>query len=160
MFDEPEQEPTFIARMLSDPARLRRRCALALLALAVGSGATRVIDLGTPGSFITALTWVVGPPLALGVAAGDAFFLQHGRGKRRVVLTLAAGVLAALISCALISGVTELSQSAARDAAEAALYGSLYLAVFLTLAAGMALGIGRSGDYLARRVEHLSNDDW
>jgi amino acid transporter len=162
MFDDQpaEDRPSRLRRLLANPATLRRRALAGLLALALLSGVVQALDLGPLGTLIVALTWVGGPLLALGLGAGEAFFIQYGRGVRRAIATVLSSVCIALAACAAIPTVTAESQNVAERAVRGILYALLFVTVFLGLGALLALGIGRSGDYLARRISNMSDDDW
>jgi hypothetical protein len=164
MFEEPAQPPTLLRRLNDNPRSLRRRGAVAIVVLALAFGVTRMVDLGFAGALLAAACWIAGPMAALGMAVGDAFFLQYGRGTRRAALTSLASALGAVVTCVTItlvtSAVTDAAQPWAIRAIEAALYALLFAAVFFGMGAVLALGIGRSGSYLSRRIDALSTDDW
>jgi hypothetical protein len=155
--DEPEVRHKFITRLTDNPIRLRRNARLALLLLACLLGATRFLVGGALASFLFALCWVLLPFVALAIAYGDAFLLRHGVGGRRVLLTLISGVFSALAACVVLSIAGD---DAASGVAGAVGYALLFSALALALSAAFALAFGRSGDYLARRVAKLSEEDW
>jgi hypothetical protein len=164
MFGEPDAHPTFLRRLIANPGRLRRRGAAMLVVLALGFGVTSAFDLGFVGALLAAVCWIAGPLAALGMAIGEAFFLHYGRGMRRVVLTILTSAITALAACVAITlvmdAVTDASQLGVGRVIEMALYALLFAAVFFGLGATLALGIGRSGSYLADRIDVLSGDDW
>jgi hypothetical protein len=163
MFDVPDNEepgrPSLIRRMFANPIRLRRQTLVALGCATALAGASRLID-AWPGGFLTALLWVIVLPLALGIAAGDAFLVAHGRARRRLLLTIVGAVFVALSSCVVLAMLSEGDSSTGRDAAGAAAYAVFYAANVLGLSAAIALAIGRGGDYVSRRIDVMSEEDW
>lgn len=166
MFDVPveagdgEDPPRpLIRRLLDNPLRLRRQALGVLVVATMLAGASRLID-GWLVGFLTAALWIVVLPLALGIAAGDAFLVTYGRGRRRLLLTLVAAVIVALLSCVLLAILSQASQSRQRDTAGSVAYGVFYGVNVLGLSAMIALVIGRGGDYMSRRIDAMSNDDW
>jgi hypothetical protein len=157
--DDAERSTTIIARLASDPFRLRRWSLFALGVLALMSALGQLLG-GFLGGMLLAVPWVAGPLVALGIGAGDAFLIQYGRARRRVLLTLVAGVLVAIGSCAALASIDGASPGGVRGLLEAGLYALFFAVVILALAAAIALAIGRGGDYLARRIERLGDDDW
>jgi hypothetical protein len=109
---------------------------------------------------LVALLWVIGPVIALAIGVGDAFFLQHGRGRRRSILTLIGAIVVALVACVILSGITEESQDRGGQVLSIAGNVLLYIAVIGGLASLIALGIGRGSGYAARRIDELSREDW
>lgn len=148
-----------LRRVVSDPLRLRRyaRATLALATLASAFGWW--LFAGTARSLLLAVGWIILPFIAVGIAAGDAFFIEHGRGVRRAVLTLALGALVGIASCALINSVS--TGAGSRSAlAEGCAYALLYAAATLCLAAALALAIGRGAGYVARRIQQVDDEGW
>lgn len=158
---EPEFEsPSLISRVLRDPVRLRRRSWLAALAVSLGGG---VAGSGWAGvesfaGILMALVWLLVPVVATGIGMGDAFFLQHGIGQRRVTITLALSTLAALVSCVVLAAVSGSENQ--HELLSGALYLLLTLAVIIWLAAVIGLGVGRSGGYLSRRIQNVDDRGW
>lgn len=160
MFDGGDESPSsLVRRLLADPLRLRAQSRGVLVIATLLAGASRFVD-SWPGGFLTALLWVGVLPIALGLAMGDAFLVAHGRGRRRLIVTIVAAVLVALFSCILLAGITESSESIERDIVSSVVYGVFYAANILGLSALIALAIGRGGDYVSRRIDAMSEEDW
>jgi hypothetical protein len=158
--DESKEPIGFIARLLSDPIRLRRWAAIALLVLAPLAGFAHAAHLGNRTGLLIAIVWIVMPFVALAIGIGDAFFLQYGRGRRRVVLTLLASTIVALGSCVVLAGISEASQSTGTRITEGIGYGMLYIAFTLGLASLLALILGVGREYVSERIMRMSRDDW
>jgi len=149
----------FISRVISDPIRLRRYGGLALIIamLAVAGGQ---LLTGLTAGMLTALAWVVAPVIAFGIGVGDAFFVRHGRGKRRILLSILASIIAVLTSCAILAAISDASGTWTQDLVAAALYVLLYAGIVIGLAGLIALGIGRGEDYVSSRIDRMSREDW
>lgn len=159
MDDHPERRSGLIARLTSDPIQLRRWSWLALLFVVVLVIASQLLS-GTTGGMLTALTWICAPFLAFGIGVGDAFFVQHGRGTRRILLSILGSVFTVLASCVILAGISGSSTSWTRDLCVATLYVLLYAGIVTGLAGLIALGIGRGEDYVSRRIDRMSREDW
>ena len=159
MDDNPSNRPGLIAQLTSDPLQLRRWSWMALLALALLIIASRLLT-GFAGGMLTALTWTCAPFVAFGIGVGDAFFLRHGRGTRRILLSILGSVFTVLTSCVILAGISDSSSSWTRDLVIAALYVLLYAGIVIGLAGLIALGIGRGEDYVSRRIDRMSREDW
>lgn len=158
---EPDFEsPALIARLLRDPVRLRRRAWLAALLVSLtggiaGSGWNPVDDVA---GILIACAWLLVPAAAAGIGMGDAFFLRHGIGRRRVLVTLAVSTLVAAVSCALLAAVV--GAESGRELLSATLYFGLILAVISWLGSAVGLAVGRSGDYLSRKIQNVDDRGW
>lgn len=105
-----------------------------------------------------ACAWLLVPVTAAGIGMGDAFFLRHGIGRRRVLLTLIVSTLIAVVSCVFLAA---LSGTENRHAlVSGVLYFLLTLAVIGWLASAVGLAVGRSGDYLSRRIQNVDDRGW
>jgi formate hydrogenlyase subunit 3/multisubunit Na+/H+ antiporter MnhD subunit len=160
MHDDEEQPIGPIARLLADPIRLRRWGRIALALATPLAGFAHGIRGGTSTGWLVALVWVVMPFIALAIAVGDAFFLQYGRSRRRVTLTLAAAVGVALASCVVLAIVTEEARTTQRQVVEGVGYAVLYLASTSGLASLIALILGVGREYVSDRIMRMSRDDW
>jgi hypothetical protein len=163
MFDAPvedeEPRPSLIRRWLAEPIRLRQRARVLLLIAVLLAGPSRLLD-GWSEGFLTALLWIGVLPLAIGIAAGDAFLVTYGRGQRRLIATLLGAVLLALLSCILLASIAGNSGSTGRDIVGIVAYSVFYAANVLGLSALIALAIGRGGDYVSRRIDVMGEEDW
>jgi hypothetical protein len=159
MFDESDNDRSRLARLVADPVRLRAVGRVGLLAGALGMVVAELLS-GFLSGMLVALLWVIVPVLALAIGIKDAFFLQHGRGRRRVILTLIGAVVVALAACVILSGITEESQDGGGQVVSIAGNVLLYVAVIWGLAALISLGIGRGSSYAARRIDEMSREDW
>jgi hypothetical protein len=159
MDEESESRPGRIARLAGDPIRLRHWSRLALLGLAVLVVISQLIE-GTPGGMLFALTWVAVPVVALGIGVGDAFFVRNGRGIRRIILSILVSVFTSLTSCVILADISDSSTSMMNDMAVAILYAVLCVAIVIGLAGMIALGIGRGEEYVSRRIDRMSREDW
>jgi hypothetical protein len=158
--DEGFRSPSgLFARIVSDPIRLRRWSWLALL-VAVGLVAGGQLISGLVGGLLTALAWIVAPAVALGIGVGDAFFVRHGHGKRRIALSILVSVFTALISCVILAGISDSSGTWAQDLVVTALSMLFYGGIVVGLAGLIAFGIGRGEDYVSRRIDRMSHEDW
>lgn len=149
-----------MSRVLRDPVRLRRRSWLAALLVSVGGG---VAGSGWSAveSFagaLMALVWLLVPAVAAGIGIGDAFFLRHGIGQRRVTLTLTVSTLVAVLSCVVLAAVS--GSEDPQELLSGALYLLLTLAVISCLGAVIGLGVGRSAGYLSRRIGDVDDRGW
>jgi hypothetical protein len=159
MNESPDSTPGLIARLVAEPIRLRRWSWVALLALVVLVIAGQVLA-GFPGGMLTALTWVCAPIVAAGIGVGDAFFVRHGRGTRRILLSILGSIFTFLASCVILAGISDSSGSWTQDLVVATLYALLYVGIVVGLAGLIALGIGRGEDYVSRRIDRMSGEDW
>jgi hypothetical protein len=159
MDERPESRTGLVARLAADPLRLRRWSWRALLVMVVLVVAGRILS-GFAGGMLTALTWICAPFVAFGIGIGDAFFVRHGRGTRRILLQMIGSVVTALTSCVILAGISNTSGSSSRDLVGAALYALLHIGIVAGLAALIALGIGRGEDYVSRRIDRMSREDW
>ncbi|MGH9173915.1 MAG: hypothetical protein ACRD1H_06140, partial [Vicinamibacterales bacterium] len=143
----------------SEPIRLRRwsRIALACLVALVLAGE---LLSGARASLLTALAWVCGPFVAFGIGYGEAFFIQHGQRRRTLLLTIFVSICVTLTACVILAILTGPSPSRDREVASAALHGLLYAGVVLGLAALIGWGIGRGEEYVSRRIDKLSDEEW
>jgi hypothetical protein len=160
MQDDDEQSAGLIARLLSDPVRLRRWGVRMLIVVTPLAGFAHGIHWGNRTGWLVALVWIVMPFIALSIAIGDAFFLQYGRGRKRVTLTLAGSILVALLSCVVLSILAEEARTTGRQIAEGVGYALLYLAFALGLASVLALILGVGRDYVSDRILRMSREDW
>ena len=159
MDDNSHSRPGLIARLAADPIRLRRGSWLALLILILLVVASRSLS-GFAGGMLTALTWICAPFVAFGIGVGDAFFVRHSRGMRRIILSILGSVFMVLTSCVILAGISDSSESWTHDLVVAALYALLYAGIVIGLAGLIALGIGRGEDYVSRRIDRMSREDW
>ena len=159
MDNSPDSRPGLIARLVADPLRLRRGSWLALLALVVLVVAGQLLS-GFTGGMLTALTWVCAPIVAAGIGVGDAFFVRHDRGMRRIRLSILVSVFTVLTSCVILAGISDSSRSWTQDLVVAALYALFYTGIVVGLAGLIARGIGRGEDYVSRRIDRMSGEDW
>lgn len=151
---------SLLARLLRDPVRLRRRSRVVALVLAVFSGlaGSGWLLSSVVSDVLTAIVWLLVPAAAAGIGIGDAFFLRHGVGGRRIALTLIAGVLAATLSCAILATISTSDQGAAP--VRGLLYGLLVLGVIAFLAAFIATAAGKSERYLSKRIQNVDDTGW
>lgn len=142
---------------LSDPVRARRPANIIGLSLAIVSAVSLAFFDGGVQALALGISWLLLIPTALLLGWATAFFVEHGVGVRRAVAELCVGVLAALGACVTLS---------VRDGGGAGTIVTLlagfvlYGAVFRALASGLALGIGRGGQYLGQRIQHVDDDGW
>lgn len=142
---------------LDDPVSARRPANIVGLLLAITSGLSLAFLDGASQALVLAAAWLLLIPTALLLGWASAFFIEHGVGVRRAVAELCAGALAALGACALLSVQPDgILASTIVAVAGAILYGS----VFRSLAAGVALGLGRGAQYLARRIQNVDDEGW
>jgi hypothetical protein len=142
---------------LTDPVRARRPANVVGLVLAFASGLSLAFLDGGSRALVLAVAWLLLIPTALVLGWAAAFFIEHGVGVRRAVAELCAGSLAGIGSCALLSvQPDDVVTTIVVALAGIILYGS----VFRALAAGVALGLGRGGQYLARRIQSVDDDGW
>lgn len=160
MRDEHDEPTGFIATQFSDPIRLRRRAAIALLILSPLAGMAHAAYLGAVSGVVVAIVWILMPLIAIAIGHGDAFFLQYGRGRRRVLLTLLAAIVVSLGACVALAGLSETSQTTRQRITEGVGYGTLYLGATLGLASLIALVLGFGKQYVTDRIMRMSRDDW
>ncbi len=159
MTDGFESRSGFFARTVADPIQLRQRSRIALLILIVLVVIGQLLS-GFGAGMLTALTWVCAPVVAFGIGVGDAFFVRHGRQQRRILLSIVLSLLIVLMSCVILAGGVNGSSSVQRNIVESSLYGLLYAGIVIGLSGTIALGIGRGEDYVSRRIDQMSDDDW
>ncbi|CAN5262109.1 MAG: hypothetical protein H0V47_01125 [Chloroflexia bacterium] len=158
---EPEfTSPSLISRVLRDPVRLRRGAWLAALAVSLGGGVAGSgwAAVGSFAAILMALVWLLVPVVATGIGMGDAFFLRHGIGQRRVTIMLVLSTVAALVSCVVLAVASR--PESQQELLSGALYLLLTLAVISWLAAVIGLGVGRSDGYLSRRIQNVDDRGW
>jgi hypothetical protein len=158
---EPEfTAPSLISRVLRDPVRLRRGAWLAALAVSLGGGVAGSgwTAVGSFAAILMALVWLLVPVVATGIGMGDAFFLRHGIGQRRVTIRLVLSTVAALVICVVLAVVSGPENQ--QELLSGALYLLLTLAVISWLAAVIGLGVGRSDGYLSRRIQNVDDRGW
>ncbi|CAN5507502.1 hypothetical protein BH20CHL1_BH20CHL1_08170 [soil metagenome] len=158
---EPEfTSPSLISRVLRDPVRLRRGAWLAALAVSLGGGVAGSgwAAVGSFAAILMALVWLLVPVVATGIGMGDAFFLRHGIGQRRVTIMLVLSTVAALVICVVLAVVSRPENQ--QELLSGALYLLLTLAVISWLAAVIGLGVGRSDGYLSRRIQNVDDRGW
>jgi hypothetical protein len=152
--------PPRFSRLLSDPLTLRHRARLALaVATAVSGIAWAVLD-GTGRSVLLALGWFALPVIAVSLGAGDGFFIEHGRGGRRALLTIVVGAITSLASCGLLSSISDADSDPLRSAIAGAIYAVMYAAITLTLGATLGIAFGKGSGYLGRRIQQVDDEGW
>lgn len=159
--DDPRHgPPSFVSRLLQDPVKLRRRSRIAALGVALLSGiaGSGVLASGPLSSALTALAWLLVPVVAAGIGAGDAFFLRHGVGDRRVAWTLLLGFVVALTSCVVLAVIN--TSDTGRSVLAGALYFLLVIGIIGVLSAGIAIAVGKAGGYLSRRIQDVDDTNW
>jgi len=151
---------SFFRRLLRDPIKLRRRSwGLAIVsALCGGVAGSGWLESGPLSAFLMALAWILAPVAASGIGVGDAFFVRHGIGQRRVVLTMLGATQVALASCVVLAVISDAEQEYV--VLSGILYFCLTLAVILWLAGLISLGIGRGESYLSRRIQDVDDTGW
>lgn len=159
MDEAPSERDGWIARLAADPIRLRKWSWIALVVLALLIAAGRLLS-GLAGGMLTALAWACVPIVALGIGVGDAFFVRHGRGSRRLILTVLAGIAVSLASCVMLAIASDSASTRVGDGIITALYVVLYIGIVVGLAGLIALGIRRGEDYVSRRIDRMSREDW
>ena len=152
--------PSLMSRMLRDPVRLRRRSWLVALAVSVGAGVAGSgwSAVASFAGILMALVWLLVPAVATGIGIGDAFFLRHGIGQRRVMLMLTVSTLAAVLSCVVLAAVAGSEDQ--QELLSGALYALLTLAVISWLGSVIGLGTGRGRGYLSRRIQDVDDRGW
>lgn len=157
--DDSPSRPSVIARALQNPPLLRKRGYMGLgvaCALMMGSA----LFGGVAGAFLLAGGWVISPAIAMSIGAGDAFFLQHGRGQRRVMLTLIVAIALAIGTCAALATLAVDDDTVSYALVQGALLAGFLAGMVLGMAAIIALAVGRGSDYAANRIAEMSNEDW
>ncbi len=149
-----------MSRVLRDPVRLRRRSWLAALVVSLGGGlaGSSWAAVEPFAGLLMVFVWLLVPVVAAGIGIGDAFFLRHGIGQRRVTLTLLLSTLVALVSCVALAAVS--GAESEQVLLSGALYALLTLAVISWLGAAIGLGAGRSGGYLSRKIQDVDDTGW
>lgn len=155
-----EDSRSLVSRLVSDPVSLRRRSRIGALAVGLvgGLAGSGWLLSGTASSALMALAWLFAPFVAAGIGIGDAFFLRHGVGQRRVMLTLVASILAGLTSCLVLAALSGDEDS--RLLFAGLLYFVLIIAVIAGLASIVGIGIGRGEGYLSRKVQDVDDTGW
>lgn len=157
---DPFDDRSRLMRAVADPIRARRMSAVALLAAAPVAGAAHTAHWGFSTGMLAALCWAIAPFIAAGIGYGDAFFIQYGRGRRRVMLTLVAGLVLALSSCVILAGLPDEHRATRHFVTEGIGYGMLYFSSTTALASLIALTLGFGRDYVSERIMRMSRDDW
>lgn len=107
---------------------------------------------------MTAILWLLVPVAAAGIGIGDAFFLRHGIGDRRVAWTLLLGFLVAMSSCVILAAITTSGEGF--QIVPAAMYFLLVLGMIGVLGSGIAIAAGKAGGYLSRRIQDVDDSGW
>ena len=157
--DDSPSRPSVIARALQNPPLLRKRgflglgvaCVLMMLSSLLGDVA---------GAFLLAAGWVISPAISMAIGAGDAFFLQHGRGQRRVMLTLVGAIALAIGTCVSLATLSTDDDSWSYALVQGALLAGFLAAMVLGMAAIIAIAVGRGSDYAANRIAKMSEEEW
>lgn len=160
MDDTRHESPSLVSRLLQDPVKLRRRCRIAALgvALLAGLAGSGVLGSGSLSAALMALTWLLVPVVAAGNGSGDAFFLRHGVGDRRVAWTLLLGFLVALTSCVVLAVIN--TSGTGGSVLAGGLHFLLVLGIIGVLSAGIAIAVGKAGGYLSRRIQDVDDTNW
>jgi hypothetical protein len=151
---------SWLARLTDKPAHLRRNAWLATGLIAVIGGLGYAAGAHTWARWTAALTWVALPFLALAIALGEAFFVRHGRGGRRLASTALAGGLVALGACGALAISGEIADKLSPNVVQASLYALLFAALVGLISAVLALGIGRGEGYLSRKIQAVDDEGW
>lgn len=154
-----ESRSGFFARMVADPVQLRRRSRIALLILIVLVVISQLLS-GFLAGMLTALTWICAPIVAFGIGVGDAFFVRHGRQQRRILASIILSIVVVLMSCVILAGRSNGTSTMQQNVVESSLYGLLFAGIVVGLSGLIALGIGRGEDYVSRRIDRMSDEDW
>jgi hypothetical protein len=157
---EPITPASRLARLLSDPVRLRRASRIGLLLTASLASLAWALEPGPLRSLLVAVGWIFVPIVAAGLGLGDAFFIEHGRGTRRAILAIVAGTVVMLAGCGLLASIDTTDATTARRALAGIVYGLFYGAVILVLGAFIALLIGRGSGYVSRKIQEVDDDGW
>lgn len=161
--DDPDviaSQTGLLSRLTRDPVRLRRRACWATLGLGLVAALAGAELAGGASTLLYGLCWLAALPLALAIGYGDAFFLSYGRGLRRVVLVLVAGIVGLTGSCVVLSTALEAPDSLVGRMLAGLLNAVLLLSVLYALAALLALGLSRGLDYAGRRISQLDDEGW
>lgn len=153
-----ESESLF-ARLTNNPARLRRRAYGAGVVIAIFNGMTAVDWPGFLPALLYPVSWLLLPVLAVAAGSGEAFFLQFGRGKRRIALLSIVGTLAALFACVLLA--TDASGddgSTLEQLSEAVINAILVLGLLFALSALFSLALSKGLEYAGQRIQRLDDD--
>ena len=141
----------------SDPVRVSGPATIVGLGLAVLSSLSLALLDGGAQALALGICWLLIVPASLLRGWGMAFFLEHGRGRRRALVELVVGALVALVACAFLS----FRSGTATGTVYMIIFGlALYVAVFGSLAAGVGIGLGRGGDYMARKIQEVDDESW
>jgi hypothetical protein len=149
-----------LRRLTANPANLRRRAWLATGLVALLGGAGYAAGDRTWARWAVALPWLALPFLALAIALGEAFFVRHGRGGRRLALTALAGGMVGIGACGLLATTDAIADRVSSKLIQATLYALLFAALVGLISAVLALGIGRGEGYLSRKIQAVDDDGW
>lgn len=162
MFDDAHQdsERSKLSRLLRDPVKLRKRARIAGVVLVLAAAVASDGLSGTVPGIALPLLWLALPPVALAIGYGDAFFIEHGVGVRRSVLTIVLGALLSLAACVILSTAAMAEGGALARFLAAGLYSLLYAGILALLSSLVGLGIGRGLGYAGRRIQQLDDEQW
>lgn len=162
MDDEPHesQPPSRFARITRDPLQTRHWARIAALVVTLLSGIGWAVLDGAARSLLLALGWIAFFPIAAGLGIGDGFFIEHGRGLRRAIVTIIAGTFVALLGCVLLSAVFEDGDEGLGRAIAGSVYALLYTAMLLVFGGILGIAFGKGGGYLARRIQQVDDEGW
>jgi hypothetical protein len=107
---------------------------------------------------VLALSWIAAFPIAAGLGLGDSFFIEHGRGLRRAIVTIVAGTFVALLSCILVSTLPTSDDDWLKRGISGGVYALLYAAIVLVLGGILGIAFGRGGGYLAQGRAGIGRD--
>lgn len=153
-----EGRDTVLRRLIDDPLVARRTGWRALMLALVLVAMGQVFD-DLIGGLALASAWIVAPVIALAIGYGEAFFLQHGRNRKRVLVMIVVGMLVAVAACVVLSVVATGDDEAGlwvNLAGSLVLYGG----VTVGLSGLVGIGIGRGSGYVAGKIDEMSRDDW
>lgn len=160
MNDHLPGNSSLLSRLVQNPVRLRARSRVLALLLALVSGAagSGLLGSGVLPSMMTAILWLMVPVAAAGIGIGDAFFLRHGVGHRRVAWTALLGFLVAMSSCVILAAISNSGEGF--QLVPGALYFMLVLGMIGVLGSGIAIASGKAGGYLSRRIQDVDDSGW
>lgn len=160
MSADQNNSASLLSRLMNDPVKLRRRSRFLaiVVALATAVAGSGWLPSSTAAAVLTAFAWLFVPVAAAGIGVGDAFFLRHGIGERRVALTALLGVVFAIVACAVLALVA--TGDDGRPILSGALYFLLVVAVIGVLSAVLAVAVGRGAGYLSRRIQDVDDTGW
>lgn len=107
---------------------------------------------------LTAIAWLCVPFVAAGIGMGDAFFLRHGVGTRRVALTGLLGFLVSILGCVTLAVIN--TGDDGNELLSGALYFILVAGVIAMLSTGIAIAVGRASGYLSRQIQDVDDRGW